>query len=173
MNRYNRRKFLTLGCKTILGAGLLSSTAARMANAQTSDHYRALVCINLNGGNDGFNMLVPASGAAYNEYKDNRGHLAVGERDLLSLSTATANTTALGLNPFMASLKPLFDQGHVAFQANIGTLVEPATPDDVRNESVRLPQQLFSHHDQARQWQKVDHHHQWNSGWGARATDIL
>lgn len=173
MNRYNRRKFLTLGCKTIVGAGLLSSTAARLANAQSSDHYRALVCINLNGGNDGFNMLVPANGAAYSEYKSNRGHLAVGDRDLLALSPITANTTPVGLNPYMAKLKPLFEQGHVAFQANIGTLIEPATPDEVRNNSVRLPQQLFSHHDQSRQWQKLDHHHQWNSGWGARTADIL
>lgn len=173
MRTYTRRKFLNLGCKTILGAGLLSSTAARLANAQTDDHYRALVCINLNGGNDGFNMLVPSGGAAYQEYRDSRGHLAVGAADLLSLAPATPNTTAVGLSPYMAQLKPLFEHGHVAFQANVGTLVEPATPDDVRNESVRLPEQLFSHHDQARQWQKIDHHHHWNSGWGARTADVF
>jgi uncharacterized protein (DUF1501 family) len=173
MNNDNRRKFLKLGCRTILGAGLLASNASRLANAQTGDHYRALVCINLNGGNDGFNMLAPATGAAYREYKAGRGHLAIGEADLMRLAPTTANTTPVGLNPHMAELIPLFERGQLAFQANIGTLVEPATPDDVRNESVRLPEQLFSHHDQARQWQKLDHHHHWNSGWGARAADIF
>lgn len=177
MNKVNRRRFLQLGCRTILGAGLVSGTAAKMANAQsashTTDNYRALVCINLNGGNDGFNMLVPANGAAYREYRAGRGHLAVGERDLIGLNPSTANATTIGLNPFMHQLKPLFDQGTLAFQANVGTLVEPTTPDDVRNESVRLPEQLFSHHDQARQWQEVDHYRQWNNGWGARAADIF
>ncbi len=177
MNTYNRRNLLKLGCQTIVGAGLLSSTAARIANAQSAAqsaaHYRALVCINLDGGNDGFNMLVPRTGAAYSEYKDSRRHLAVGAADLIGLSPSTANTTPVGLNPYMQQLKPLFDQGHVAFQANVGTMIEPTTPDDVRNESVRLPEQLFSHHDQARQWQKLDHYHSWNSGWGARAADIF
>jgi uncharacterized protein (DUF1501 family) len=173
MNKFNRRNFLKLGCRTIVGAGLMSSTAARLANAQSSNDYRALVCINLDGGNDGFNMLVPSTGAAYSEYKDSRRHLAVGSADLTALSPATANTTPVGLNPFMQKLKPLFDQGNLAFQANVGTMIEPTTPDDVRNESVRLPEQLFSHHDQARQWQKLDHYHTWNSGWGARAADIF
>ena len=139
MKRVNRRHFLTLGCKTIVGAGLLSSTAARLANAQSTSDYRALVCINLDGGNDGFNMLVPSTGAAYSEYKDSRRHLAVGAGDLIGLSPANTNTTPVGLTPYMQKLKPLFDQGNIAFQANVGTMVEPTTPDDVRNESVRLP----------------------------------
>lgn len=175
MNSKNRRDFLKLGCKTIVGAGLLTGTTARVAQAQNSatSDYRALVCINLSGGNDGFNMLVPSGGAAYREYATGRGHLAVAKDDLLTLSPTSANTTPAGLTPHMAELLPIFNQGQLAFQANIGTLVEPATPDDVRNKSVRLPEQLFSHHDQARQWQKIDHYHQWNSGWGGRASDVF
>lgn len=175
MNNTTRRKFLKLGCKTIVGAGLMSGATAKLAHAQStgSKDYAALVCINLDGGNDGFNMLVPTSGAAYDEYANGRRHLATDNASLLALNPATANTTSVGLTPHMAALKPLFDSGQLAFQANVGTLVEPATPDDVRNGSVRLPEQLFSHHDQARQWQKLDHYHEWNSGWGARTTDIL
>lgn len=175
MNNTTRRNFLKLGCRTIVGAGLMSGATAKMAHAQSADSrdYAALVCINLDGGNDGFNMLVPTGGAAYNEYAQGRGHLAAGTADLIRLRPATANTTNIGLNPHLSKLKPLFDAGQLAFQSNVGTLVEPATPDDVRNESVRLPEQLFSHHDQARQWQKIDHYHEWNSGWGARATDVI
>ena len=175
MKHYSRRRFLQAGCQTIIGAGLMTGPAARIANAQstTTREYAALVCINLDGGNDGFNMLVPSGGAAYREYADGRRHLATGSADLLALKPATVNTTPIGLNPFLAKLKPLFENGNLAFQANVGTLVEPTTAEDVRNESVRLPEQLFSHHDQARQWQKLDHYHEWNSGWGARATDIF
>ncbi len=175
MNPFNRRKFIKLGCKTIVGAGLMSSATARLATAQSTaaDNYRALVCINLNGGNDGFNLLVPDSGAEYNEYASGRGHLAVPKSDLLSLNTASANTTSAGLNPHMAELLPLYERGQVAFMANVGTLVEPTTPEDVRNKSVRLPEQLFSHNDQSSQWHKLDHNRQWNSGWGGRVNDLL
>jgi len=175
MNNKNRRSFLKLGCRTIVGAGLIPGFTTRLAQAQagSSGNYRALVCVNLSGGNDGFNMLVPTGSSEYQEYAQGRGHLAVAKNDLLPLSPTSANTTTAGLNPHMAELLPLFTQGKLAFQANIGTLVQPATPDDVRNKSVRLPEQLFSHHDQARQWQKIDHYHQWNSGWGGRASDVL
>ncbi|OED37676.1 hypothetical protein AB833_22675 [Chromatiales bacterium (ex Bugula neritina AB1)] len=175
MNNRNRRKFLKLGCKTIVGAGLMSGSTARIAQAQSanSSDYRALVCIHLNGGNDGFNLLVPNTGAEYNEYANGRGHLAIPASDLLPLIPGSANSTSAGLHPLMADLIPLFEQGQLALMANVGTLVEPTTPDDVRNNSVHLPEQLFSHHDQSRQWQRLDPSHQWNSGWGGRVSDIL
>ncbi len=174
MNKYTRRKFIELGCRTILGAGLAGGSVTKFAHAQASGaDYRALVCIHLNGGNDGFNMIVPAAGAGYAEYAQGRGHLAVPANDLLLLNPVTANTTAVGLNPHMAALKPLFESGQLAFQSNVGTLLEPGTAEDVRNKSIRLPEHLFSHNDQTRQWQKLNHYHQSNAGWGARAADIV
>ncbi len=174
MNKYSRRKFIELGCRTIIGAGLAASPVTQLAHAQSGGNdYRALVCIHLNGGNDGFNMLVPASGASYAEYAQGRGQLAVPSGDLLSLNPATSNTTAVGLNPHLAALKPLFESGQLAFQSNVGTMIEPGTAEDVRNKSIRLPEQLFSHKDQTRQWQKQNHYHQSNNGWGARAADII
>lgn len=174
MNKYTRRKFLELGCRTIIGAGLAGGSIARIAQAQVSGNdYRSLVCIHLDGGNDGFNMLVPGAGAAYSEYAKGRGHLAVPSNDLLTLNPATANTTKVGLNPYMAAIKPLFESGQLAFQSNVGTLFEPGSAEDVRNKSIRLPEQLFSHNDQTRQWQKLNHTHQHNSGWGARAADLI
>lgn len=178
MNKYTRRRFLELGCRTIIGAGLAGGGVTRAAHAQAANSdYRALVCIHLNGGNDGFNMIVPSAGAAYQEYANGRGHLAVAESDLLSLNPATANTTHVGLNPHMAALKPLFDSGQLAFQSNVGTLIEPGSAEDVRNKSIRLPAQLFSHNDQTSQWQKLNHYpssasHS-NAGWGARTSDII
>lgn len=174
INKTSRRKFLQLGCRTILGAGLVSGSASRLAHAQASGaDYKALVSIHLNGGNDGFNMIVPAAGAAYAEYAKGRGHLAVAASDLSILNPTTANTTAVGLNPHMTALKPLFENGQLAFQSNVGTMIEPGTAEDVRNKSIRLPEQLFSHNDQTRQWQKQNHYHQANSGWGARAANVI
>jgi len=174
MNKYTRRQFLELGCRTIIGAGLAGGSFGQKAHAQVSSgDYRALVCIHLNGGNDGFNMLVPAAGAAYSEYATGRGHLAVPADQLQILNPTTANTTAVGLNPHMAQLKPLFDSGQIAFQSNVGTMLEPGSAEDVRNKSIRLPEQLFSHNDQTRQWQKLNHYHHTNSGWGARTADII
>ena len=174
MKNFTRRRFLELGCRTIVGAGLTGGAVTNTAHAQANGNdYRALVCIHLAGGNDGFNMLVPAAGAAYTEYQKGRGHLAVAANNLLTLNPATANTTAVGLNPHMAALKPLFDSGQLGFQANVGTMLEPGTAEDVRNKSIRLPEQLFSHNDQTRQWQKLNHYHQSDSGWGARAANII
>jgi uncharacterized protein (DUF1501 family) len=172
MQQFNRRKFLQLGCRTIAAAGLASAASTRLSHA-ADDGYRALVCINLEGGNDGFNMLVPRSGAAYQEYANDRGHLAIRADDLIALNPISANTTPAGLHPSMAALRPLFNQGHLGFLANVGTMVEPVTVEEVRNKSATLPQQLFSHHDQARQWQQLDHINDAYSGWGARATDLL
>jgi len=174
MNKYTRRKFLELGCRTIIGAGLAGGSFGQKAHSQVGGgNYRALVCIHLNGGNDGFNMIVPAAGAAYSEYANGRGHLAVPANQLQILNPTTTNTTAVGLNPHMAKLKPLFDSGQLAFQSNVGTMLEPGSAEDVRNKSIRLPEQLFSHNDQTRQWQKLNHYHQTNSGWGARTADII
>jgi len=173
MNKYTRRRFLELGCRTIVGAGLTGKISGAAHAQAAGNDYRALVAIHLNGGNDGFNMLVPAAGAAYAEYQQGRGHLAVAARDLLNIRPTTANTTAVGLNPHMATLKPLFESGQLAFQANVGTMLEPGTAEQVRNKSIRLPEQLFSHNDQTRQWQKLNHYHQSDAGWGARTADII
>ena len=176
MHQFNRRKFLQLGCKTIAAAGLAATTSARLSHANSSapgDEYRALVCINLQVGNKGYNMLVARSGAAYQEYANDRGHLAIKSDDLIAIDPLSANTTLVGLHPNMASLKPIFNQGHLGFQANVGTLVEPVDAEEVRNKTAKLPQQLFSHHDQTRQWQQLDHFSDAYSGWGARATDLL
>lgn len=174
MNKFTRRRFIELGCRTIIGAGLAGGSVMHAAHAQaTGSNYRALVSIHLDGGNDGFNMIVPSTGAAYQEYANGRGHLAVPSSDLLQLNPTTANTTQVGLNPHMAALKPLFDNGQLAFQSNVGTMLEPGSAEDVRNKSIQLPEQLFSHNDQTRQWQKLNHFHTSNSGWGARAADLI
>jgi len=175
MPNYNRRHFLKLGCKTIAGAGLLANTPLAFAqdSSASSASYRALVCINLQGGNDGFNMLVPSGTSEYAEYQSGRGHLAIPREDLQPLVAATTNTTPVGLHPQMSRVATLFEEGQLAAIANVGTLVQPVTTEAVRNQTANLPTQLYSHHDQSSQWHKLNHRQSAHSGWGARAADIL
>jgi uncharacterized protein (DUF1501 family) len=73
---------------------------------------RVLVVVQLNGGNDGLNTLVPADG----RYHDARPTLAIPESDVLTLSGATG----YGWNPALAPLLPLWDAARMACVAGIG-----------------------------------------------------
>jgi len=76
----SRRDFLRLGCRTIstLGAAAAFGQAGLVsARAQTTNDYKALVCIFLFGGNDGNNLLVPSDTPTYNMYRNVRQNLAL------------------------------------------------------------------------------------------------
>ncbi len=57
--------------------------------------------------------------------------------------------------------------------ANVGTLIEPTTQEQYENNAVVLPSQLFSHSDQAIQWQQLQGRGRGEEGWGAKAADYL
>lgn len=180
MRNYTRRKFLRLGTQTLCGAGLAlgSSPWHTLAQAATGDltqhqDYRALVCIYLAGGSDGFNLLVPNDNAEYNEYAAARRHLAVAQSNLLPLSLRNADIPNVGLNKDAAPLLPLYDEGRLGFIANVGTLIEPTTRESFENQTVQLPSQLFSHSDQEIQWQQLQSNVATRNGWGALAAQQL
>ena len=81
-----RRGFLR-DASALLGAAAMGASA----QAQSSNNYKALVCIFMFGGNDGHNTVVPLSGAAYSAYKTLRGGLALPGNDatLLPVNTPT------------------------------------------------------------------------------------
>src|SRR5262245_38959734 len=61
-----RRQFMRMAATIGLGApvaAVLEKLALTTARAQTQTDYKALVCVFLNGGNDGNQTLVPLSGA--------------------------------------------------------------------------------------------------------------
>lgn len=179
MHDRQRRKFLSLGVKTMCGAGLaLGSspwhTISNFAHADTgANDYRALVCVYLEGGMDGFNMLVPDSDAEYKEYYESRGELAINRRDTLPLAMRNTSSVAAGLNPDFAPLYDLYNEGRMGFVANVGTLIEPTTKELYENKAVRLPSQLFSHADQEIQWQQLQGQTNSTEGWGALAARQL
>ena len=177
MTIINRRKFLTLGSQTLLGAGLALGgnpmrTLAFGADAieGSADGYRALVCIYLEGGIDGFSLLVPTGSYENEVFAESRGSLGVGLEDLIDLG---GSTEPVGLNRHAEALQPLYDEGRLAMIANIGTLIEPTTAEQYDNNSVSVPAQLFSHSDQAIQWQQLQGRDSGVEGWGAKAADYL
>lgn len=154
---------------TLLNLRLASSVAA--ASPSNTD-YRALVCVFLGGGNDSFNMLVPRESSAYAAYRDSRSDLALSPEELINIQPE-------GLPPFalhhrMPELAQLFTDGHAAFVANVGTLIEPvANRMQVRENLKRLPLGLYSHSDQTEQWQTSVPHSRSGVGWAGRMAEIL
>lgn len=151
-------------------AGRLS--AQSLSTISTEGNYRALVCLFLGGGNDSYNMLVPRSGEAYNEYAASRQGLAHPAADLLPLGSAGEHHPELGLHPSMPELKALYDAGRAAFIANVGTLVQPVTLAEYKKKK-SLPLGLFSHSDQSQQWMTSVPDRRSDSGWGGRASELL
>ncbi|MET0626546.1 MAG: DUF1501 domain-containing protein [Pyrinomonadaceae bacterium] len=175
-----RRDFLrTAACA--LGGAALASTVESFglmdAYAQGATGYRALVCVFLNGGNDGNNMVVPLDAAGWADYTNVRGSsglaLTQAQANQLPVSPASLGGRMFGLHPNMPEMKALFDQGRLAVVCNTGPLVEPLTRTTYRNGSGRKPLQLFSHSDQVAQWQTSIADSVSQTGWGGRMADRM
>lgn len=169
MNPKTRRDFLKKCCT--FGAAGAAAHMARLgvmsANAQSSTTYKALVCIFLNGGNDGNNTIVPL-GAGYGPYQTSRGALAIPQANLLAL-----NGNAYGLHPRLTNLRTLYNQGRAAAVLNVGTLVRPTTKQQYQQGSVPVPRNLYSHSDQTQQWQTSNPTQAGGTGWGGRVNDVV
>jgi uncharacterized protein (DUF1501 family) len=172
-----RRDFLrTAACA--LGGAALASTVESFglmdAYAQGAAGYRALVCVFLNGGNDGNNMVVPL-GAGYADYGSARASsgLALAQSSLLQINPPSHPSQPFGLHPNMPEMKALFEQGRLAVVCNTGPLVEPLTRATYRNGSGRKPLQLFSHSDQVALWQTAVADTVSQTGWGGRIADRM
>jgi uncharacterized protein (DUF1501 family) len=108
-----RRDFL----KKSVGLAGLSAVAPHLwvrsalakGRGQVTD--RVLVVVQLDGGNDGLNTIVPfAQGAYY----DARPALAIAEADVLELDNA------VGLNPSLGALLPLYQAQKLAIVQGVG-----------------------------------------------------
>ena len=183
----NRRCFIrnstcAIGLSSTAVSAALQLSLANVALADSNsemEDYKALVCVFLHGGNDSYNMLIPASEAEYRLYRETRGGMALtleksAEDTLRALPLSSSDNSRLfAVHPAIAELRKLYHQGRLAFLANVGTLVEPTTLNDYRRKSVRLPLSLFSHNDQRDQWHTAIPQSRGTSGWVGRATELL
>jgi uncharacterized protein (DUF1501 family) len=92
----------------IASAHTLSNMGAHAALAASD---RTLIVVQLAGGNDGLNTVVPYNDAAYRKA---RPTLGIDENSVLHLDDR------LGLHPNLAPLKSLWDQGHLAIVEGVG-----------------------------------------------------
>ncbi|MEM8938496.1 MAG: DUF1501 domain-containing protein [Bacteroidota bacterium] len=84
--------------------------------AQQSTNDRVLIVLQMHGGNDGLNTIIPLSN--YDEYYNRRANIAipykVGNRTLIPLDSTVATEEQVGLHPDMNDFKNLYDTGKVA-----------------------------------------------------------
>jgi uncharacterized protein (DUF1501 family) len=142
------------------------------ALAQTSPSYKALVCVFLYGGNDANNTVIPYDNAGYNNYASLRtaggSSIALAQNTLLGL-TPLPN---YALHPSLPDVQSLFNSGHAAIVANVGTLTQPTTRAQFL-ASQNLPSNLFSHPDQQEEWQNAAADGSTPTGWAGRISDAL
>lgn len=183
-----RRRFLrntvtaTAGLRVLSAAGIGSLTLAdallNKSHAAISpgvDDYKSLVVINLNGGNDSLNMLIPNTQAEYDLYAANRPQIAFDKSTLLPISPAGMPADSFAMSPRMPGVRDLFASGDLSFVANVGSLIGPISKAEYLDplRVVARPVGLGGHNTQSAYWQ-ADHSNRINTskeGWGGRLAN--
>lgn len=85
--------------------------------ARASSEERVLVILQLHGGNDGLNTLIPVEN--YDLYYSKRPNLAIpannGLRRYIPLDSTLRSDMQIGLHPDMQAMKAMYDTGRVRF----------------------------------------------------------
>ena len=113
MTTFTRRDFLASGLiaagTAAIPAVLAKAAYAAQADGVANDHV--LVALQLGGGNDGLNTVIPYADPAY---AGARPTIGVPAEQVLHLD---AN---VGLNPVMTGIKAMYDKGQVAIVQGVG-----------------------------------------------------
>ena len=110
---------------------------------------RVLVIIQLNGGNDGLNTVLPID--QYGQYYNARTNIAIPEKKILGLN----GFSATGLHPSMTAMQRLFNDGQLDIVQAVG-----------------YPQPNFSHFRATDIWMSgSDSNEYLNTGWAGRFLD--
>lgn len=109
---------LTLGGFPV---NILAGNSGFKKLAMDSDNDKVLVFIQLHGGNDALNTIIPVS--QYNEYYNLRPNIAIpdnGTRRYINLDSGVEDMQQVGLHPDMHTIKAMYDEGKVAIVQNVG-----------------------------------------------------
>lgn len=110
----NRRDFLVrslVGTAVVAGGGVVSTTALAQAVSATSGYRNLVILVELKGGNDGLNTVVPFADPAYREL---RPRIAISRDQVLQLSET------VGLHPNLTPLMPTWKGGELAIVQGVG-----------------------------------------------------
>lgn len=153
-NPITRRDFLGNSAKIAIGlaAPTWLSTIARADVFRKSEGFKIdpdgiLVVVQLSGGNDGLNTVIPYADSRYHEL---RPTLGISEDKALHLNER------LGLHPAMTGMQTLYKEGKVAVINNVG-----------------YPRPNRSHFKSMEIWQSASPETSLSYGWVGRHLDIL
>jgi len=117
----------------------------------TSNNDKVLVIIQLSGGNDGLNTVIPLSD--YSKYYNARNNIAIAENKVLKVT----GNDATGLHPSMTAMQNLFSDGKLNIVQAVG-----------------YPQPSFSHFRATDIWMSGSDSNQYlNTGWAGRYLDTM
>ena len=115
-NRINRRQFVSQAAASAtalsLAPGFITNTMTALAGqGKAAGDNPILLILQLDGGNDGLNTLVPYGDDAYYRARPN---VAIKPDKVLKLNEH------LGLHPELVELKRMYDEGQLALIQNVG-----------------------------------------------------
>ncbi|QIA64029.1 DUF1501 domain-containing protein [Vibrio astriarenae] len=172
--KISRRHFIKTAAYST-GASLtpLSLTLPTSAMANSESDYKALVCLFFYGGNDSFNMVLPADGNNLINYQNSRPDIQLYPHELVNNRSIEDDVgQTLSLNGAMPNISELILSGAATTLLNVGTLIEPTTKQNYN--SVKKPPNLGAHNKQQLAWQRS-----WNTseyhpyGWAGMMMDFL
>jgi len=79
---------------------------------------RVLILIQLKGGNDGLNTVIPLP--HYDRYMQLRGTIGIAEAAAIPLDATLPNGDQIGLHPSMTGVKALYDKGWASVVQGVG-----------------------------------------------------
>jgi uncharacterized protein (DUF1501 family) len=136
------------GIPVFAGEGLMHPFLDAVARP-TNSCDKILVIIQMNGGNDGLNMVIPLD--RYSELSSARSNILIPQSSVLSLT----GTTTSGLHPSMTGLRDMYNAGKVCIV-----------------QGVSYPNPSFSHfHAQDTWFTAADSNETLNTGWLGRELD--
>ena len=167
----NRRHFIKSALLTS-AAMLASKNLLAFGSTLTNNpEFKGLIRLNLNGGHDSLNMLVPYEDGPYADYKNIRPLLAIPKEKLIPLNI-NGYPSGYALHPKLPKLAELFNSGELAFISNVGPLVEPTTKESIEVKQANLPPHLLSHNSQTELWSScITDRSAPKTGWAGRLAD--
>lgn len=143
----NRRQFLT---RTLKGSSLIALNTivpqfvSRTARAAAPGKDQILVVLEMSGGNDGLNTVIPYADDLYHKARPTLRQTA---------DTVIRLDDHVGLHPGMRGLRPMWEQGELAVVQGVG-----------------YPNPERSHFEAMDVWQSADPRRTLKTGWLGRAT---
>lgn len=95
-----------------------NSRIAKIVGDCSDIQERALILIQLKGGNDGLNNLIPI--AQYDRYRVLRPTTGIADTAYIDLDTTLKDSKRVGLHPAMSAVKALYDKGWVNVVQGVG-----------------------------------------------------